>query len=166
MSIEKCIGCGVETDRLDGTVHQYLLSSLGCWKKFGEILAREYENPEYMLVHSLTVDAYALQHPGIENSKTISSAYVHLVSLYSYFELGIPIIELPNVKKALSPFKGRLTWLEPPLVLNQVTVADVLNADSVSQHHDSILKWSRYVYDSWEIHHSKIASLLSNDTRQ
>jgi len=94
MEYETCIGCGLKSEKGDGVTHQYLESSARCWAKYGELLAREYENSRYMSVHDLTVDAYALQHPGTK----ISSAYVHLASLYGYFITGMNIEKLVVIK--------------------------------------------------------------------
>ena len=161
MQTEKCIACGLETERINGPVHKYLISSPGCWAKFGEILVREYENYEYMSVHALTVDTYTLQHPGTENPQTINSANVHLASLYSYFELGKPISELSKVKQDLEKYKDQFVWLEPPGDVSEITVASILKSESPSEHRESVVNWATYIYEKWETHHSRIASLLS-----
>ncbi len=61
---EPCFSCGALVPATDGTTHDHMLSSPGCWAIYGEVLAREYERPAYMADHRLTVDAYAVQHPG------------------------------------------------------------------------------------------------------
>ncbi|PCI74076.1 MAG: hypothetical protein COB20_15520 [SAR86 cluster bacterium] len=161
MQIEACIGCGIETDKIDGAVHKYLKSSPGCWAKFGEILSKEYGDYEYMSVHGLTVDAYALQHPGTQGPQTLSSANVHLASLYSYFELGKPMSELSNIKQEIIKHKSSLVWLEPPKSITEVTVADILDSGTALQHCDNVKKWAAYVYEEWKFHHSAISSILS-----
>jgi len=161
MQTETCSACGLITEQFDGPVHQYLVSSPGCWAKFGEILAREYENYEYMSVHALTVDTYALQHPGEASPQTISSAYIHLASLYSHFELEKPISELAEVKQNLAGYKDRFTWLEPPENVTEITVADILKSETPAQHREAVTRWATYVYQEWQAHHPKVASLLS-----
>lgn len=42
----KCPGCGLMTAVQDGPTHPYVVSSPGCWAIYGEVLAREYQNPE------------------------------------------------------------------------------------------------------------------------
>lgn len=59
MALAQCFSCGAEAENLSGATHQYLLSTSGCWAKYGELLAREYSDFSYMAVHNLTVDAYA-----------------------------------------------------------------------------------------------------------
>lgn len=77
----KCFSCGALVKDIDGPVHRYMDSSPGCWATFGEVLAREYSAVNYGLNHRLTVDAYALQHPGKHSPQSIQSIAVHLVSL-------------------------------------------------------------------------------------
>lgn len=161
MQFETCVGCGMKTDAIEGAVHKYLGSSPGCWARFGELLAREYENYEYMAVHGLTVDAYALQHPGQENPQTRSSAYVHLASLYCYFELGKPVAALSRIKQEMTKYKSGFVWLEPPQNITAITVADVLQAETAIQHCDNAKQWAAYVYQQWRGHHDAIASALS-----
>ena len=161
METETCMACGLRTSKVDGPVHKYLISSPGCWAKYGEVLAREYENSEYMAVHALTVDAYALQHPGIENLRTINSANIHLASMYCHFKLGKSIGELSQVKQKLTKHKDQFVWMDPPENVSEITVADILESESASEHRKSVLKWSEYIYEQWEAHHSYIASLVS-----
>ena len=76
---EKCFACGGSFEPVEGPTHKYMLSSSGCWKAYGELLAREYENPMlFGAVHRLTVDAYALQHPGDPSDRRArQSVWVH-----------------------------------------------------------------------------------------
>lgn len=160
MEYEYCPWCGVKTRKSIGATHKYLESSVGCWALYGELLAREYENYEYMSVHGLTVDAYALQHPGKESPQTINSVYVHLASLYSYFELGKPVGELSNIKKDVLQYKNDFVWLEPPADLKLITVADILKAETAAQHCANVEKWAMYIFEKWEAHHGKAMEVL------
>lgn len=157
---EICAGCGLKTEKIDGPTHNYLGASAGCWARFGEVLAREYENYQYMAVHNLTVDAYALQHPGAENPQTIGSANVHLASLYSYFMFDTPPGELARVKQQLTQQKDNFVWLAPPQGLTAVTVADVLAATDATEHRERVQVWARYLFDGWKQHHATAAALL------
>ena len=56
-------------------------SSPSCWAAYGEVLAREYNDPAFMAAHRLTVDAYAVQHPGRPSPQSIQSVALHLISL-------------------------------------------------------------------------------------
>jgi hypothetical protein len=66
---------------VEGPVHRYLESSPGCWRLYGEVLAREYSDLAFWAAHRLTVDSYAVQHPGRSSPQTIQSVCVHLLSL-------------------------------------------------------------------------------------
>ncbi|MEM7345712.1 MAG: DUF5946 family protein [Chloroflexota bacterium] len=161
MVAETCIGCALKTEKVDGPTHRYLGSSPGCWAKYGELLAKEYQHYQYMSVHNLTVDAYSLQHPGTENPQTISSANVHLASLYSYFELGKPVNELATLKKMMTNYKGQFTWLIPPDDQKAITVAGVLTAETAAEHCDLVEQWATYIFQQWKPHHPTIAKLLA-----
>lgn len=59
-AIDICHQCGGHSPRFEGATHEYFGASPSCWKVFGDILAKEFANPEYMKVHRLTVDTYAV----------------------------------------------------------------------------------------------------------
>ena len=73
---------------MEGPTHRYMQSTPGCWAAFGRVLAREYEDQRYFEVHRLTVDAYAVQHPGIPGRQSIQSVAFHLVRLGLFQENG------------------------------------------------------------------------------
>ena len=157
---DTCTWCGLVTEKIEGPTHEYLAATPGCWAKFGEILAREYENFEYMAVHNLTADAYALQHPGVEEPRTVSSANVHLVSLYAYFEKNIPVHELSQIKQKITKYKNEFVWLAPPDFLTQIKISDVLAASNPEEYKEIIHKWAKYVFDGWGEHHKAANKLL------
>ena len=160
VTIEACPGCGLAAKKTDGPVHRYLGSTAYCWAKYGELLAREYQDFEYMKVHDLTVDTYALQHPGGESPQTISSSNVHLASLYAYFERGVPVSELSKIKQNVVRLKDQFVWLPPPEEPAGVTVADILQARSAGEHSESITHWARAVFDTWRDNHGTASDLL------
>jgi len=82
-------GCGGIFPDTDGPTHLYLGSSPGCWAVYSDVLAKEYGEYRYPEVHRLTVDAYAVQHPGTPSRRSIQSVAVHLISLYLMFERGL-----------------------------------------------------------------------------
>jgi hypothetical protein len=76
----KCYGCCTLVEDTNGATHEYIGAVAGCWAVFGEILAKEFNNPSYFYpAHRFTVDTYAVQHPGVPNRKSIQSVNVHLV---------------------------------------------------------------------------------------
>ncbi len=160
VEFETCLWCRLESEKSNGSTHRYLESSPGCWASYGEILAKEYSGEEYFRVHELTVDAYALQHPGIQSLQTMSSVNVHLASLYRYFKQGVSENRLSLVKKAIVVKKNDFEWLEPPKDLKAVTSIDVLKAKSAAEHCELIEIWAKYVFEQWKDHHVTVEKLL------
>lgn len=150
---ETCIGCGALVPMSDGPVHAYLGASAGCWAIFGEVMAREYSDFRYAKVHHLSVDAYALQHPGTPQPQTIQSAAVHLISLYRQLEHGDNAMEAAQVKQRATQFKDRFTWLEPPESLGAMTIMDVYAADDANKHVAIVTEWAQVVWQAWADHH-------------
>jgi hypothetical protein len=134
-------------------------SSPACWAAFGEILAREYSDARYMRVHWLTVDAYAVQHPGRPSPQTIQSVAVHLVRLHAMLESGLSTdaaIEL--IRRAADT--GRFHWLEPPVVRGTVTVEDVITARSADEHVGLVAAWARSAWEAWSPHHEQVRAWI------
>ncbi len=130
-----------------------MLSSPGCWALYGEVLAREYGDARYMAAHRLTVDAYAVQHPGEPCTQAIQSVAIHLISLHLIFERDyVP----ENATKALS----RLTesvyeWLTPPAQF-ELTVAYLAKVASPAEYRGRIEEWARASWQAWSPHHGQI----------
>ena len=76
-----CPGCGLDLPEHDGPTHAYIGASPACWALYGELLAREYGELRYPPSHRLTVDVYAIQHPGGGERRAIQSVAVHLMAL-------------------------------------------------------------------------------------
>ena len=83
-----CAGCGAIVPNTDGPTHRYIGASPGCWQRYGQLLAREYGEYAYPDEHRLTVDAYAVQHPGVPGKQSSQSVAVHLMSLCLVLERG------------------------------------------------------------------------------
>jgi hypothetical protein len=109
-----CPGCGARVRASSGPTHAYLGEAAGCWALYGEVLAREYSDYRFGRVHHLTVDAYAAQHPGKPERRTIQSVAVHLVGLYLSLERDVPPNALAHARQATADGSGRFSWVEPP----------------------------------------------------
>lgn len=158
--LEKCHSCGAETPPSTTDVtHAYLDASPGCWARFGEVLAREYSDPTYFSVHALTVDAYALQHPGQASSKTINSLNVHLASLYGYYHKNVELHELSNLKSQLTKSKNQFQWLPRPVDLGIITVNEIWAANTARKHCERVIEWGEIVLECWRDHHSYIEEI-------
>ncbi|MCX6117083.1 MAG: DUF5946 family protein [Proteobacteria bacterium] len=152
-----CPGCSALVEACDGPTHKYFGESPGCWKAYGQVLAREYEDKNYWQVHRLTVDTYAAQHPYSQDKRNIQSVNLHLMALYAIIELKLPFDAIPPMLAAAAKhFKNDFVYLTPPNSLGDLTVLDVLNAKSSQEHCDTVWKWAQSVWVGWKPHHAKI----------
>ena len=157
MASETCAGCGVALETYDGPMHPYLGASAGCWALFGEVLAREFNNPVNMRVHGTTVDTYAVQHPGVPEPRSIQSVNLHLVRLGLVLEHGVPQDAATRLMTQVK--RGpELIWLEPPTPNGSVTAKDVLQQGD--RHRDAVMEWARDVWDAWALHHDHVHRLM------
>lgn len=135
-------------------------SSPACWAAYGEVLAREYSDPAYFQVHRLSVDAYAVQHPGKPSPQTIQSVAVHLIRLCLLLERSLPMERANEAMLRASEQEGKFVWLAPPGSLGTVTVADVWKAAALEAHMAAVRRWSESAWEAWATHHATIKSWL------
>lgn len=140
----------------DGPTHAYLASSAACWELFGELLAKEFGDPAYFSVHQLTVDTYAVQHPGEPERRTIQSLGLHLMTLCLFLERGFDIAQGPAAHKRIVENPPSWVWLDPPENMGSMTVADVVKAQSAEEHRDLVWEWARSVWQAWARHHETV----------
>ncbi len=151
----RCLGCGAMVPDIDGPTHEYMLSAPGCWTIFGEVAAREYEHGSPDL-RRLTVDAYAVQHPGTTDRRAIQSVAVHLISLYWVLERGLTPHQATDKMRLALTDKSRFVWLEPPKSMGELTVVDVANAQDFAEHEVLVKRWARSAWEAWAAHHAQI----------
>jgi hypothetical protein len=147
----------------DGPVHRYMASTPGCWEIYGEILAREYSNPYYYDVHRLTVDAYAVQHPGSTDRQSIHSVGLHLIRLCLFIEHGLTVEDANSAMLEAAKKKQAFTYLKPPLNMGSITAADVVCAKSVDEHKIIVRQWAQSSWGAWSAHHETIRLWLPNN---
>jgi len=140
----------------EGPTHEYMESTPGCWAAYGRVLAREYENQLYWPVHRLTVDSYAVQHPGVPGRRSIQSVGVHLVRLHLLVERGLPPDRANEAMLAAVGLKSQYHWLEPPASLGVLTVADIEAATGVEQHTALVHQWAEQMWRVWSPYHATI----------
>jgi hypothetical protein len=160
-----CVGCGVELEEFDGPQHPYMESSAACWAMYGEVLAREYSDPACMQVHRLTVDSYAIQHPGRPSPQAVQSIALHLISLCMCLELGVSTQDATATLGALASQKGAFHWLEPPSSRAELTIAHVHAARSASEHVRAAREWASCAWQQWSAHHGTVRDWLPSNTR-
>lgn len=156
--IETCRACGgVFAPMPGGPTHAYMASSPGCWATYAAVLAREYSDPPlFARCHRLTVDAYALQHPGNPGERRArQSFWIHGASLWMVLRLGRSHTEATAVLKVLA--KG--DFPVPPLVTSfAVTCADVA-AGSVAEHEELVKLWAETALASCQAAHETFAAI-------
>lgn len=162
-TLETCSDCGVKLEsRNTDVTHAYLGASGSCWRVYGEILAREYGNKDFMKFHRWTVDAYAAQHPGKPEPRTIQSINVHLLGLYLLVEKKCEsTFVTAAMGKLIEREKQRFKWLTPPVQLGNVTVTDILSANTIEAHSAAVKKWASDIWDAWIEHHPAIRALAT-----
>lgn len=156
---QHCSGCGVSLPVEEGPVHAYIGASPACWRHYGELLAREYQDPAWFGVHQITVDAYAAQHPGRPERRAIQSVAVHLMTLGAAIERGLDPANAPGLHKRMVR-RLRYRWLEPPSMEGRLSVLHPLAARDPDAHRRLVWEWGRDVWDAWANHHETIWSWL------
>ena len=159
-----CPDCGLELPESDGPTHAYLGASAACWGVFGEVLAKEYQDARYFKVHQLTVDAYAAQHPGKPERRSIQSVALHLVGLYLALECGRPPAAIIEAHRACAARAQDFIWLEPPAPPFDLTIQDVAAADTPQDHMELVHAYADAVWRSWTPHHGIIRHWAEADS--
>ena len=156
-----CPGCGVLVADGSEAPHPYIGANAGCWELCGQILAKEYENPDYWKNHRLTADAYAVQHPGVPERRAIQSVNAHLISLALIYEKGARFGEATAaIGTMIKKHKHRFSWLTPPTTSYDITVMDILKATSAEEHCALVETWAKHAWDMWAPHHGTILEYL------
>jgi hypothetical protein len=139
-----------------GPTHEYMESTPGCWASFGRVMAREYQDQRFFAVHRLTVDSYAVQHPGVPSRQSIQSVGVHLVRLCLFLEHALTPGRASDAMRVAAGNKSRYHWLEPPPSLGELTIANVEAATGVDEHLSMVSAWARQMWQVWSPHHSTV----------
>jgi len=150
-----CPGCGSRLPAIDGPVHAYMTSSPACWAAFNTVMAREYSDPGLMAVHRLSVDAWAVQHPGDGSRRAIQSVGLHLARLMVQIEQGL---EGEAANSAMLGFAARKAELPelPARAGYAVTVADVVDAEVPDDHRAAVRLWARSAWADWADQHDLV----------
>jgi len=153
-----CPQCAVELPDYEGPTHRYFGASPACWAAYGKILEREYSDQAFFKNHRMTVDAYALQHPGDKSQQAVQSVNIHLISTTLLFKhKAKPGRALAAMRKISAASKKDLTlfnWLQPPKSLGKITVIDVLPVTQLEDYLNQIETWAHCAWQAWEDYHS------------
>lgn len=160
-----CPGCGGSSPAFAGPTHPYMTASPGCWAAFGTILEREYSNACLMAVHDLSVDAYAVQHPGGSTAghtrQAIRSVALHLCRLTLRLGHGWSGSAASAAMLRLARHESIFERLEPPTSMGIVTAAEVALAVDPPEHAAAVHGWARSALSAWNDHRASVERWLA-----
>lgn len=157
----RCPGCGLRTPPIQGPTHEYLGANPACWALYGELLAFEYGGEDGLPNHHrLAVDAYAVQHPGVDGHRQRQSVGFHLCRLSLVLEQGMDPAEGQRAAEAISARPPDWIWLDPPVPNGDVRVRDVL-AGSPADLEQRVWAWARDVWSAWSPNHGQVDAWLA-----
>ena len=151
-----CVGCGAAVPDTDGPTHAYIGASPGCWALYGELLAGEYLDRDRAAMQRLTVDAYAVQHPGVPGRQSSQSVWVHLVGLCLALEAAQPAARTTALMARFVGSRREFEWLEPPASRGERTILDVRAASGLDAYHLAVAEWAAAAWVAWAEHHETI----------
>jgi len=162
--VQVCPGCGSRLAAVGGPTHAYMISSTACWAAFNAVIAREFENPDLMPVHRMSVDAWAVQHPGDGSRRAIQSVGLHLARLWVQLDRGLEGEAANRVMSGFARRKAELPEL-PPRTCYTMTVADVIAAEEPSAHRAGVRQWAEAVWMDWADQHDFIRRWAEGDVK-
>jgi len=155
-----CFACSADVPDVEGPTHPYMLSSPGCWKLYSEMLALEYAARPYdATVNRITVDTYAVSHPGRNERRAVQSVNGHLISLYYILEKGVSGEQATKIltRTLASPsLIHQFTWLDPPTLTNTLHITEVSHAPTLEAHKALVRAWGKSVRHAWRAKHGSV----------
>lgn len=151
-----CPGCGLVLPESDGPVHEYIGASAACWALYGRVLAREYSEFGMPDEHKLTVDTYAVQHPGENVPRARQSVGIHLIRLCLMLEREIPSRRATALMERSMHGGLHIPWFEPSTPIGTMTAEDVSVAASREEHVALVRRWAENVWVSWSAQHETV----------
>lgn len=149
-----CRACGGDFPESEAeATHAYMSSSPECWAAYGLILEREYSDPKlFASSHRLTVDAYALQHPGDPSlRRAVQSFWIHGASLWMVLRMQRSAAAATGALKTLAGGEFKERPVESPQFV--ATCADLLSSP-LERHHELAKSWAQAALEGWrEAHH-------------
>lgn len=152
-----CVGCRGVVPDVDGPIHRYMTAAPGCWRAYTELLGGAGLPPSPPV--GLTVDAYAVTHPGMPGPQSTPSVWIHLVTLCFVLERRWPVDQVNRLRRlAADSFRG-WPWLTPPESMSDVTAIDVAAALAAGDGVSAVSLTRRWVdgaWEAWASHHPAV----------
>jgi hypothetical protein len=147
--IVPCVGCGGLVPDEDGPTHRYMTASPGCWRIYTELGAA---GMPLGPLSGLTVDAYAVTHPGLPGPQSTPSVWIHLLTLCFVLERGWPTERAVRLRRLAADDFAGWRWLERPTSMGEVTVVDVADAASPEVAPELVGRWIEGAWAAWSVH--------------
>ncbi len=156
--MDKCIACGF-VGAHPGPVHAYMSFSPACWARYGEILAREFEDRQYFEAHRLLVDACCGHHSIGPDRRARQSLHIHMAALMLHFE---DRASKPEIVAFLGNAAriGEFAPLEVPPASPLVSMDAIHAATNAQEHGQAVAEYARQVHEAWEPHHPVFRALI------
>jgi hypothetical protein len=150
-AIVECPGCGLHLpDRHLDRADRFNASG-ECLEMFYELSCWTLARQDSRFIHQHAVDAYEAQHAG-GNTRPITAVF-GLIGLCLALEKGYTgrQVQLAHMKIA----SRRKEWprLEPPNRKAELTVMDVMQAETDAEKEVMLMKWAASVWDIWKDQH-------------
>lgn len=125
-------------------------------------MAREFSDYRYGRIHGTTVDAYAVQHPGVPERRSIRSVALHLIRLLLVIERREEQARATELMARVARSRVTFEWLEPPTPNGTRTVEDVRAAQGPEGHVAIVEAWAEGLWASWNPHHARVKGWLED----
>jgi hypothetical protein len=113
------------------------------------------------LPHSaMTVDAYAVQHPGRPGSSSTPSVWIHLAAMHLVLERGWSADRLISIRRVVADGNDGWPWLTPPAWMGGIGAIDVTSATATDVA-KVVRNWVEAAYAAWADHHAAIRTLTT-----
>jgi CTP:molybdopterin cytidylyltransferase MocA len=151
-----CPGCGARLVPPEGTAaHPYIGASPGCWLRWTEL-----HGGGLVRLGRQGNDAYAAQHPGVDERRARQSVAVHLTALCHWLEHGIVDPHLTELTRALLEGRPDWPWLTPP-ERYALTIHDL----PIPAEPDDTRRWIEAVWEAWSPHHETVRRWAAGTVR-
>lgn len=131
-----------------------MLSAPGCWELYAWLTSGRYPRTQ------LTVDAYAVQHPGVPGPQASQSVCVHLLNLCRALERAGAVEDGPRFLRSLT--HREYPWLTPPPSTYRVTVLDLVAASDPKAFPPVEARFAQITWDAWSMHHDQVRRWLDD----
>lgn len=156
-----CPGCGLLLSGRAGPEHAYLGASSACWALYQRLSCASGAQPHSGRVRRLMQGAYAAQHPGVRQLRSVQSVAIHLMDLCVLLERAGEVRRMIAEQGRMPPRRALdLHWLEPPDLRGTMTVMDALGGKEGLGRAARVEAWASEVWAAWQPHHATVRRWL------